>query len=209
MPEIEYLDYRVLDEYGWRWDDPSLFKQADYENFTDEVHGSFCCGWDEYILDAAEQHGHDWPYRCRAGACTDCAAMVVEGELDMDVQVILADEEVREQNLRLACISTPRSSTVKILINARVIQTLQNRVVGNYDSDGLDSRPGSSSCTGSSTKVYSESDDFTKMHDGDGTEIYDGESTTRLPTNFCSECGQDLSVLEQPRFCPNCGFEMS
>ena len=83
----------------------------------------------EYILEAAEAQGYDWPFSCRAGACANCAAIVYEGDIDMDMQQILSDEEVEDKNVRLTCIGTAETDEVKIVYNAKHLDYLQNRVI--------------------------------------------------------------------------------
>lgn len=216
MPEIEFLDYNAVTHFGWQWDDSRLFQKAAAKDLQPEKHGSFQCGWDQYILEAAEHHGYDWSFSCRAGACTDCAAILVEGEVDMEMQQILSDPEIEEQNVRLTCISTPQTETVKLIINARLVPTLQNRVIGDYDDSSETPDQGLGDLFGpdgdqttSETEVYNETSE-TRVYDGHEENDLDNnsDSTASVPTNYCPDCGQDLSALEDPQFCPGCGFEM-
>jgi ring-1,2-phenylacetyl-CoA epoxidase subunit PaaE len=63
------------------------------------------------VLDAALQAGADVPYACKAGVCCTCRAMLVEGEVRMDANYTLSDEEVR-QGFRLTCQSHPVTARV-------------------------------------------------------------------------------------------------
>ena len=101
MPTVEYLNYEVMDDHGWSMDDDDLFDEAADAGLGDEDYGSLDVAEGEYILEAAEAQGFDWPFSCRAGACANCAAIVKEGDIDMDMQQILSDEEVEEKNVRL------------------------------------------------------------------------------------------------------------
>ena len=65
------------------------------------------------ILDAALQQGADLPYACKGGVCATCRAKLVEGEVDMDVNYALEQEEV-EQGFILTCQSHPRSNKVVV-----------------------------------------------------------------------------------------------
>ncbi len=65
------------------------------------------------ILDAALQQGADLPYACKGGVCASCRAKLVEGEVDMDVNYALEEEEV-EQGFILTCQSHPRSNKVVV-----------------------------------------------------------------------------------------------
>lgn len=129
MPTVTYLNYETLDDQGWDIDDDDLFEKAEGAGFDDEDFGSLEVNESEYILEAAEAQGYDWPFSCRAGACANCAAIVKEGEIEMDMQQILSDEEVEEKNVRLTCIGSPASDDVKIVYNAKHLDYLQNRVI--------------------------------------------------------------------------------
>jgi len=129
MPTVEYLNYEVLDDNGWSLDDDDLFDSAADAGLDDEDYGSLDVNEGEYILEAAEAQGFDWPFSCRAGACANCAALVKEGDIEMDMQQILSDEEVNDKNVRLTCIGSPTADVVKIVYNAKHLDYLQNRVI--------------------------------------------------------------------------------
>jgi 2Fe-2S type ferredoxin len=129
MPTVEYLNYEVLDDHGLDMDDDDLFESAADADLDAEDYGSLEVNQGEYILEAAEAQGYDWPFSCRAGACANCAAIVTEGEIDMDMQQILSDEEVEEKMVRLTCIGSPATDEVQIVYNAKHLDYLQNRVI--------------------------------------------------------------------------------
>ncbi len=129
MPTVEYLNYEVVDDMGWEVNDPDVFDKAAAEELDDEDYGTIEVNHGEYILEAAEAQGYDWPFSCRAGACANCASIVVDGEIEMDMQQILSREEVEEKDVRLTCIGSPATDEVRIVYNAKHLDYLQNRVI--------------------------------------------------------------------------------
>lgn len=129
MATVTYLNYEVLDDHGMSMDDDDLFEEAAAADLSAEDYGTLEVNQGEYILEAAEAQGYDWPFSCRAGACANCASIVKEGEIEMDLQQILSTEEVEERNVRLTCIGSPKTDDVKIVYNAKHLDYLQNRVI--------------------------------------------------------------------------------
>ena len=96
MPTVEYLNYDAITDNEWDLDDDDLFEKAANAGLSGEDYGSLDVNEGEYILEAAEVEGFDWPFSCRAGACANCAAILKSGEINMDMQQILSDDEVEE-----------------------------------------------------------------------------------------------------------------
>ncbi|MFB6113288.1 MAG: ferredoxin Fer [Halodesulfurarchaeum sp.] len=129
MPTVEYLNYEALDDQGWDINDDDLFEKAEDAGLDEEDYGTLDVADGEYVLEAAEAQGYDWPFSCRAGACANCAAIAKEGDVEMDMQQILSDEEIEDKNVRLTCIASPATDEVKIVYNAKHLDYLQDRVI--------------------------------------------------------------------------------
>lgn len=126
---VEYLNYEVLDDYGWDLDDDDLFEKAAEEDLDNEDYGTIVVDADEYILDAAEEYGFSWPYACRGGACANCSAILKGGEIDIHTQQILPEEAIQEKNARLTCIGSPAAEDIKLVYNAKHEDYLQELVL--------------------------------------------------------------------------------
>ncbi len=63
------------------------------------------------ILDAAMNAGADVPFSCKGGVCCVCKAKVIEGEIVMDQNYSLSQDEVAEGYI-LSCQSRPKSENL-------------------------------------------------------------------------------------------------
>ena len=70
------------------------------------------------ILNAALRAGADLPFACKGGMCSTCKARLVEGEVDMDVNYALEEEEVKN-GFVLTCQSHPKTNSVFVDFDAR------------------------------------------------------------------------------------------
>jgi ring-1,2-phenylacetyl-CoA epoxidase subunit PaaE len=67
----------------------------------------------ESILDVALKRGISLRYSCKSGVCATCRAKLVEGQVEMDVNYSLEDDEVR-RGFVLTCQSHPLTDQVKL-----------------------------------------------------------------------------------------------
>ncbi len=65
------------------------------------------------ILDAALKEGADLPFACKGGVCCTCKAKLLEGEVEMEVNWGLEEEEVK-QGFILTCQSHPTTEKVVV-----------------------------------------------------------------------------------------------
>ncbi|MCB9184883.1 MAG: phenylacetate-CoA oxygenase/reductase subunit PaaK [Flavobacteriales bacterium] len=65
------------------------------------------------VLDAALDAGLDVPYACKGAVCCTCKARVVEGQVEMEMNYALTDDEVADGYV-LTCQTHPRSQRVVI-----------------------------------------------------------------------------------------------
>lgn len=67
----------------------------------------------ENILDGAMTNGADLPFSCKGGVCATCKAKVIEGEVEMDLNHSLSEQEVAD-GMVLTCQAHPTSDKVVI-----------------------------------------------------------------------------------------------
>lgn len=70
----------------------------------------------ENILDGALANGLDLPYSCKGGVCATCKARLIEGQVDLDLNHVLADAEL-EAGYILTCQAHPLSDRVVVDFN--------------------------------------------------------------------------------------------
>jgi ring-1,2-phenylacetyl-CoA epoxidase subunit PaaE len=66
------------------------------------------------VLDAAQQAGADLPFACKGGVCCTCRAKLTAGEVEMEVNFSLTEEEM-EQGYILTCQAIPK--TERLVVN--------------------------------------------------------------------------------------------
>ncbi len=79
----------------------------------DEEEHQIELGDQETIMEGAERIGIDPPYSCQSGVCTTCKAKVVSGEVEMENNFGLGEDEIKE-GYALTCIGRPKVAGTKI-----------------------------------------------------------------------------------------------
>ena len=70
----------------------------------------------EPLLDFLESKGLKAPFSCRQGECSACACLVLEGEVTLDHNDVLEQEDL-DEGIRLVCQSRPASEKLRITYN--------------------------------------------------------------------------------------------
>ncbi len=70
------------------------------------------------ILDGALKQGADLPFACKGGVCATCKAKLVSGEVEMDTNYALEEEEL-QAGFILTCQSHPRTDEVVVDFDAK------------------------------------------------------------------------------------------
>ena len=120
---VEYLNYEVLDDYGWDLGDEDLFEKASAAGLDPVDYGRFVVQPDEYLLEAAENRGFAWPFACRGGACANCAVAVCDGGLEMPSDHILPPR-MTESGIRLSCLGVPTTEELQVVYNVKHLPAL-------------------------------------------------------------------------------------
>jgi len=108
---------------GDPWTEPSAQPRQEGEPTVDlvvELDGDIHeLDWpvSQKLLDFLLDEGLDAPYSCREGACSACGLKLLEGEVSMDNNSVLEQEDL-DEGWRLACQSRPVSDAVKVSYDA-------------------------------------------------------------------------------------------
>lgn len=129
MPIVEYLNYEVIDDQGWDLYDEENFERAAGMDLPEEDYGFVDVPQGQYILESAESDGQEWPFSCRDGICSNCATVLISGEIEMDGDQALSDEEIQEKDIRLTCVGRPVSDYIRLIYNAKQLDYLQDRIM--------------------------------------------------------------------------------
>lgn len=125
---VEFLDYEVVDDYGWSLDDEDLFRKASHADLGGAAYGRLLVQPDESLLEAAENRGFGWPFSCRGGACANCAVYLVDGALSQPTDHIMP-EELAERGFRLSCNGYPLSDELQIVFNVKYLAELDDLIL--------------------------------------------------------------------------------
>lgn len=67
------------------------------------------------ILETAQDNDIDMPYSCQSGICTTCRCLLLEGQVEMEEDEGLSDEEIA-QGYVLVCVGHPKTPHVKLRV---------------------------------------------------------------------------------------------
>lgn len=123
ISRVTFLDYEVVTDHGWSLEDEDLFEKASDADLTPEEYGRVAVERGESILEAVERRGFEWPYACRGGACSNCAVMLLDGEIAMPGQQILPESAI-DRGARLTCVGVPASEEVSVVYNVKHLDFL-------------------------------------------------------------------------------------
>ncbi len=87
--------------------------ECQVELVVDGIRQSFSMGKDETILDAALRRGIDLRHSCKSGVCATCRAKLVGGQVDMEANYALEDNEIA-RGFILTCQSHPVTDQVSV-----------------------------------------------------------------------------------------------
>ena len=128
MPEVEYLNYGVVEEREWELEAASTFEKAAAADLDGDDHGRMEVSGTETILDAAEREGLGWSMKCRKGGCGRCSALVVDGEIDMDdEQKFFTRADVGASDICLPCVASPETD-LKLVYGVSELDSLEPHV---------------------------------------------------------------------------------
>jgi ring-1,2-phenylacetyl-CoA epoxidase subunit PaaE len=68
---------------------------------------------DQTILESLLDAGYDPPYSCTSGVCTTCMAKLNKGQVEMEVNYGLGEEDVNEGFI-LTCQSHPTTDEIEV-----------------------------------------------------------------------------------------------
>ena len=122
---VEFLDYELLDDYGWSLDDDDLFEKASAEGLDADAYGELTVESGQTLLEAAEDSGFTWPYSCRGGACANCAVAVTAGEMAMSIDHVLPQEMV-DRGIGLSCIGAPTTDELQVVYNVKHLPDVED-----------------------------------------------------------------------------------
>lgn len=97
---------KVIDETNTDLSQVAVINNGTKINFTMNQGG-------ENILDAALRNHADLPFACKGGVCCTCRAKLIEGEVNMEVNYALEEEEV-EQGYILTCQAIPKTKNLVV-----------------------------------------------------------------------------------------------